>query len=342
MEQVRITESTKLLDKDGNVLKPGYCTRNLYQYNRSDIKANPSRIKEWDFYQISNDRYTVQIVFGDISIAGFCSFAFFDRETGEREEALSVIPLTFGRMKMPEHTEVPHKISVGYAGTKMQVVASKNKRWLTADIRARKEKITADLELMVMDDLESLTMAVPFKELPGYFYLNQKVNSMPVKGHIEIGGRVYEFSPDNSFAVLDWGRGVWPYKCSWYWGNGTTRLDDGRLFGFEIGWGFGDMSAATENMLFLDGKAHKIGEVFLVNDVRNDYMQPWVFSSDDGRFELTMTPEYDNFTSSRIGPLGNICHQVYGKWNGTVVLDDGTVLEIKDMLAFCEHSDNRW
>jgi len=342
MEQVRITEPTLLLGEDGNVLKPGYCTTNLYVYNRENIKAHPSRIKEWDFYQISNDRYTVQIVFGDISFAGFGSFAFFDRETGEREDALSVIPLTFGKMNMPRTTETPHKISVGYAGTKLRVVAAKNKRYLTADIRARRNRIKADLELEVMDGLESLVMAVPFEDLPGYFYLNQKMNSMPVKGYVEIGSRIFGFSPQNSFAVLDWGRGVWPYKCHWYWGNGTTRLEDGSLFGFEIGWGFGDMSAATENMLFYNGKGHKIGEVHLENNIHKDYMQPWVFSSSDGRFEMTMTPEYDNYTSSRIGPIGNRCHQVYGKWNGTVVLDDGKELHIKDMTAFCEYSDNRW
>ena len=233
MEQVRITEPTLFLV---TAMSQSRATaRQIYMYI-TERTSRTRRIKEGT-YQISNDRYTVQIVFGDISFAGFGSFAFFDRETGEREDALSVIPLTFGKMNMPRTTETPHKISVGYAGTKLRVVAAKNKRYLTADIRARRNRIKADLELEVMDGLESLVMAVPFEDLPGYFYLNQKMNSMPVKGYVEIGSRIFEFSPQNSFAVLDWGRGVWPYKCHWYWGNGTTRLEDGSLFGFEIGWG---------------------------------------------------------------------------------------------------------
>jgi hypothetical protein len=35
-------------------------------------------------------------------------------------------------------------------------------------------------------------------------------------------------------------------------------------------------------------------------------------------------------------------HQCHGLWNGTATLDDGTVLEIKDMYAFCEYVTNAW
>ena len=105
------------------------------------------------------------------------------------------------------------------------------------------------------------------------------------------------------------------------------------------------MSAATENTVFYNGKAHKIGNITLVDQdkkLAGDWMSPWVFTSDDGRFEMTMTPFYDNITQMRVLFIGNICHQVFGKWNGTMTLDDGTVVEIKDMVAFCENSDNMW
>mgnify|MGYP003297037089 CR=1 FL=1 len=41
----------------------------------------------------------------------------------------------------------------------------------------------------------------------------------------------------------------------------------------------------------------------------------------------------------------SICEKaekLFGMLNGTAVLDDGTVLEIKDMFAFCEYVENRW
>ncbi len=339
--QREITSPTRLLDQSGNVAQPGYCKKNYYIYRRKDIRAPQLRIKEWDFYQISDPRYTVQITFADISMGGAGSFCLFDRATGKKLETAKVSLLTLGRMHLPEDANRPHSLRVQNKNFLLRADVTEEKRVLHAAGKAGGKDFCCDLTLFVKKDLESLTMAVPFKQ-NGHFYLNQKINCMPVRGTVCIENQTIAFDPKTAFGVLDWGRGVWPYHEDWYWGNGSTLLPDGRLFGFEIGWGFGDMSAASENMLFYDGKAHKIGAVSLDYDP-GDPMKPWVFHSDDRRFEMTMTPEYDNYTSSRVlGLVGNRCHQVFGKWNGIAVLDDGTVLSIENMTAFCEHSDNRW
>ncbi len=71
-------------------------------------------------------------------------------------------------------------------------------------------------------------------------------------------------------------------------------------------------------------------------------MNPWRFLSQDGRFDMTMTPVYDHHTDLNLLVLRMNCHQVHGRWNGTVILDDGTKLEIRDMAAFCEYCENKW
>ncbi|MCD7774997.1 MAG: DUF2804 domain-containing protein [Clostridiales bacterium] len=339
--QHEITRKIPLLDCGGNVAEPGYCKTSNYIYSRAAVKANPARIKEWDFYQISDARYTIQMTFADISLGGGVTFALFDRQTGERFDAAHIDLLTMGRYKMPQQDEEDHRLEMKKSGFHMVIDVLSGKRRLTFEGKCSKGKLTADIELTVPKNLEYLVMAVPFKE-DKHFYLNKKMNCMNAKGYVKCGNRLMALDEDTAFGVLDWGRGVWPYKGSWYWSNGSTFLDGGKIFGFEIGWGFGVMDCFTENMLFYDGKAHKIGKITLEKD-KTDYMKPWVFSSSDSRFEMTMTPEYDNFTSSRVlGVIGNVCHQVFGRWNGYAVLDDGTRLEIKNMIAFCEHSDNRW
>ncbi len=341
MIQKEIVEKTTLLDGKGDVLSPGYCIYNNYIYNRGDVKANPLRIKEWDFYQISDRKITIQMTLGDLSFGGAGSVTVYDRETGERAEAMNLSLMTRGRLTVSKDGFTPHFIRNTGKNFKMSIQVTPEKRILTYEgLDSKKRPLSIYIEMDIMKDLQSLTMAVPFRE-KNHFYLNQKINCMPARGHIESALGAYDFDTDTAFGLLDWGRGVWPFKGDWYWGNGSTWLPDGTIFGFEIGWGFGDMSAATENMLFYGGKAHKLDMVFLEKD-ETDYMKPWVFSSSDHRFELTMTPTFDNYTSTRVGPVGNRCHQVFGLWNGTVVLDDGTELQIKDMIAFCEHSDNRW
>lgn len=345
-EQVRITEKTPLLGDSGKLVKAGYCFRNMYEYDRSKIRANPTRIKEWDFYQISNGRYCMQITIADISLAGNASVALFDMETGERWDAANIRLLTFGKYGVSPDAMQPHTYTKNKKNFKLDIEVTETQRVIHFEGKVKGKPYTADLTMDMFPEHEALIMALPFdRGNDKQFYFNQKVNCMPVTGTVKVGEDVtVEFKPEDSFCVLDWGRGVWPYHENWYWGNGSTRLEDGSIFGFEIGWGFGDMSAATENTLFYNGKAHKIGEIYLNEDKfeTKNWMDPWVFTSSDGRFEMTMTPIYDNITKARVLFVGNICHQVFGKWNGTVTLDDGTVLEIHDMIAFCEDSDNMW
>ena len=167
---------------------------------------------------------------------------------------------------------------------------------------------------------------------------------MHAEGTVKIGGSVYTFSPDESFAVLDWGRGVWTYHNTWYWGS-ASGLVDGDDFGFNIGYGFGDTSAASENMLFYRGKAHKLSKVTFNIPMKNgkeDYLKPWTFTSDDSRFEMDFVPVIDRASCADFKLLKSDQHQVFGRFSGKAVLDDGTVLEIKDFFGFAEKVENKW
>ena len=83
-KQIEIKEQTLLLNEDGSLKQPGYCKRNLYTYNRESIKAPKLRIKEWDFYQVSDGRFVVQMNFFNISIASVGQIEIFDMKTGKR------------------------------------------------------------------------------------------------------------------------------------------------------------------------------------------------------------------------------------------------------------------
>ena len=77
---------------------------------------------------------------------------------------------------------------------------------------------------------------------------------------VEYDGKIYRFDPSTDFGTLDWGRGVWTYDNIWRWGTCSTRLN-GVPFGFNLGYGFSDRSSASENVIFYDGRAHKLQEV---------------------------------------------------------------------------------
>ena len=198
--------------------------------------------------------------------------------------------------------------------------------------------IDIDISLPWNKQKDKMVIATPFFK-PGQFYLNCKEHYYDLKGHIRFGEQKVLIN-DTHTGLLDWGRGVWPFHQEWFWGCGGDYQCGGR-FGINIGWGFGDTSHASENMFFWNEKAYKLGELIVERDI-NNYMAPWHFYTEDGIFDMTMTPIYDNYTETKVAFVNNHCHQVFGKYNGTVKLPDGTVLEITDMLAFCEHAENNW
>ena len=190
---------------------------------------------------------------------------------------------------------------------------------------------------------ESMVICTPF-EKPGHFYYNQKINCMRASGSVLVGGREYVFDPADSFGMLDWGRGVWTYHNTWYWGSASGQVD-GIPFGWNIGYGFGNTSAASENMLFYGGRAHKLSQVQFhipTRDGREDYLRPWTFTSDDGRFEMDFVPILDRAACTDVKLIKSDQHQVFGRFTGTAVLDDGTAVRVKDFLGFAEKVENKW
>lgn len=343
MGQKEITSPVKLLNDNGTLAVTGWARRNLFDYDRKAV-ASKGRLKEWDFYQISNGIYLVQISFFNIALASAASATLIDMRSGKKIASASVNLFTRNRYILPPKSDTPNYFRYDKNGCYLEFDTGRNSRKLLFGGKAAGRKLRMKFKMSWREDAENITIVTPFDKSDKCFFLTTKQNCMPCEGTVSWGNKEISFSADNTFAVLDWGRGVWPHKNVWYWGNGATYID-GRIFGFEITWKIGNESNATETCLFYDGKAHKIGAVDVEKfpGENNSWMKPWHFTSDDGRFDVTMTPFYDNKNGVVLfGQLGMKTHQVHGLWNGYAVLDDGTRLEIKDMYAFCEYVENAW
>ena len=342
--QTEITGAGPLLDRRGVLTQRGYAVKPLLEYRRKDIKAPAWRIKEWDFYQVSNNDYCVQFTIGHTAYAGALTVTFFRFRDGLRYDRNTTLILPFGSLGMPETSA--QGVSASRGGVDISFDVAPAKRTLRCRTVADKNTPPMEAEITLERSHDtSLVIATPFKEYPEAFYYNEKINCMPASGYISIGGERFGFEKRTAFGLLDWGRGVWPFHTEWYWGNGSA-LVNGVPFGFNIGFGFGDTRAASENMLFYDGKTYKISEVNF-DLAAGGYMAPKRFSSDDGSFEMDFTPVYDRYTENKLLFVDTRCHQIFGRFSGKVRLNDrgrgkSTGLEIKNLMAFTEHAVNNW
>lgn len=331
--QIRTEERMPLLNAKGGLTRPSYATFDAFNYDNTQIK-NKFGFKEWEFYQISNTKFCMQLTYGHTSYAGNVGVSLIDFDNKSRHDITFTKFFQAKNFNLNYRPNVNHKLSWWDEKFAFSIETTEEYRRIKCE-SAR--ETTCDIDLIMSNKGDAMCIATPMKSYK--FYYNYKKNFLSLSGKINVGGNEYELD-ENTFALLDSGRGVWPYRHSWYWGSATTNID-GHIVGFNIGWGFGKTENATENMLFIDGKCHKLQNVSATLD-QHDYMKPWRFYSDDGRFEMTFTPFYDNFTETDFVVMHNRCHQVFGYYNGTAVMDDGTRVNLVNVNGFCEHAVNRW
>lgn len=327
-------EAAPVLDKKGRP-DPGWASSGILRYDRKAIRAPFYRIKEWDWYQINNDHLVLQFTFGHASYAGQVGVMMFDIQKGENIFTKDVIlALPFGSLKLEASADADNVLLYDKKDMYLRIETKGDTRTVICRTGGFECNVT-----MTRRNPNALVINVPFDEKPTCFYYNHKINCMTAAGRIAVDGTEYLFDEKDSWGLLDWGRGVWPFHNEWYWSSAAGRLD-GKIFGFNLGRGFGNTSAATENCLFYGQGMHKLGAIDI--ELGKEYSDPWRLVDKEGRLDLVLEPVYDRETAIKLLWVNNSCHQMFGKFHGTAVLDDGTRLDVRDITGFAEHAVNNW
>ncbi len=341
MKENHITKEGPLHADSGALANPGYATSLLLSYERSRIKAPTWRIKEWDYYLVHDDEYAVALTLGDLGYMGLISASVVDLTRATYKTSSVLVPFPMGRFKLPASSaEGISTFTNSRVSYRFEVV--EGRRLLAARFARFDGKEDLAFEAVLSDEpRDSMVIATPWKEDPLAFYYNQKIVAMRAQGRFAKGALTHEFGSQNSFGLLDWGRGVWTRDNTWFWGvaqgwqDGLGNVTPGtHRFGLNLGYGFGDTSAASENMAFCDGIAYKLGRV--VFDIpqkavqgkvkrlgeRYDLLQPWHIYDDEQKLDLTFQPRLDRIDLINTGLVITDQHQVFGVLSGKVMLDD--------------------
>lgn len=345
MEQHLLTPGP-LLNEHGNLDEVGYAFSLVKRYDRDAIKAKKGRIKEWDYYYIGNRDFGLALTVADNGYMSMASISILEFGKTPFDDTKSIIELfPYGKLKMPRDSRMGDVVYENKKkGFSMQFLHQGDKRRLLCYMENfDKSKRTFRCDITLMETVgKSMVIATPW-EKPRHFYYNQKINNLLAGGYAKVGEKVYDFN-ENSCGVLDWGRGVWTYKNTWLWAS-MSAIQNHHKIGFNLGYGFGNNTRATENMFFFDNKAFKLDEVKIDIPMkslgRDDYMGKWIFRSPTGEVDMTFTPKYDRHSDTNLLILRSNQHQVFGTYNGVIHIDDVDYM-IEDLPGFAEKVYNRW
>ncbi len=341
-----ITGTGPLLDEAGRLREPGYALQPPFDYDHNSIAAPRWRIKDWDYYLINDDSFAVALTLSDLGYIGLVSASVMDFGAGTFKTTSELVPLPMGRIGLPTSSLTGDVTWRGRRTSACFAHVPGGRRLSFSMTGFDKDE---DLEVEFLLDREprdSMVICTPWVEDPKAFYYNRKVLGMRAQGGFRRGAQVHVFCPEDSLGLLDWGRGVWTYDNVWYWAAAQGYQGD-HLVAINLGYGFGDTSAASENMVFVDGIAHKLSRVDFGIPQNEDgtfsYLEPWHMLDNEGRLDLVFTPQIDRTDNIDVaGVVQSTQHQVFGTLDGFVVLDDGAKLDICGLRGSSEHIHNRY
>ncbi len=211
-----------------------------------------------------------------------------------------------------------------------------------AGTRLRAETARASFDIIAErpEGHEAMGVVVPWRRNGAVkrFQYTVKDVARPARGTLTIDGVTHSFDAD-SWAVLDHGRGRWPYRVWWNWAAGSGMVD-GRVIGLQLGSKWTDGSGSTENALVVDGRVSKVSEELVWEYDASDWMRPWRVTGE--RADLTFTPFYNKASRTNALVVSSRTNQLFGVWTGWVLDDRDERVRIDGIEGFAEDVLNRW
>jgi hypothetical protein len=343
--QTELTQTGKLLDNKGKLSQVGWSRQPLLDCNLENahfylLKVfQRYRIKRWDYYAVFTPHRFFSATIADLGYAGNIFVYILDFATGELHEEGLVLLLSKG-ISLPRNSDQGESIFEDrHARLHFRVIPEGRQISVSWPSFHGGRGISGEILFHQVPDHESMTITIPIGQRR--FYYNRKINCLPAEGSLQYGDVKENLSPLNCLGSLDWGRGVWEYQSFWNWASASGFLPDGQTVGLNLGCGFGDLSAATENCLVLNGKVHKLDQVKFAYD-SGDFMRRWKFTDSEDRLNLDFVPFKERVAKTNLGIIFSEVHQMFGKYSGTVRTDEGEIININSLIGFAEEHQARW
>lgn len=319
-----ITEPVDLCLPDGR-LNPGAVGWTRRPLHRANLRGW-GRGKRWEYWGVVTPSHVIGLVASSLDYAGVHGLYVLDRATGVETAHDAVVPLARGAIFPARSGDGLARVTGG--GVTIEIGQEPG----GTRLRATGPGVEVDLEIPLPDGHESLGVVIPWG--PRRFQYTVKDVGRPVRGRLVLGPAEHEVG-EGAFAVLDHGRGRWPYSVTWNWAAGSGP---GRSV--QLGGKWTDGTGMTENALFVDGQLHKIGaELEWVYD-RSDWLRPWRIAGP--RVEVTFTPFHEKVSRTELGVIGTETHQCFAHFGGRAQADDGTWIELDGLTGWAEEARNRW
>lgn len=305
--------------------------------HRCNLSGRWPRKKRWNYWAITTDTHLFSVTVTNLDYAGLVFVYYADFAKNHLAEVTKIIP--FGRgCHLPDTVAA----DVQYESAAAQVAMIQTSSGVQLQVKMADfegQPLTANFTITIPPHHETLNVVVPWDERT--FQFTSKQNTLPAEGIVIIGAQETAFTGPQSFACLDYGRGIWPRDCRWNWGT-ASGTQNGRLIGLNLGGQWTDGTGNTENGLCIDGRLTKISEPLTWQYDKTNFMSPWRIATPSAAVALTFSPFMERVAASNLWLIRSEVHQMFGRYNGRVTTAEGETITVQNLVGWAEDHIARW
>lgn len=332
---MEITKPVELCTKLGrlNHSALGWARKPLVRCN---LKGHLFRKKKWNYWAVYNKNYLFSVTVADLDYLGISFWYFVDFKEQKMWERSFITPFGIG-YEMPETPE--ESVFFETRNFKIHMIRKAQITELFVEDH-RRENLSAKFEIF-HQNFESLNVVVPWSW--NRFQFTSKQFSLMARGEVIFEDRKIRFDESESFATLDFGRGVWKYKTTWNWASFATRLSDGTVIGVNLGGKWTDKTGINENGLLVNGKLTKIESDVVFSYDLDDLMNLWkIYSINSDEVQLEFKPVFLRNSKTNFLIVASKMNQLFGFFKGFVRDENRRVYLIEDAFGWVEDHYARW
>lgn len=205
-------------------------------------------------------------------------------------------------------------------------------------------ELTLQAEMIESPEYEAMALCTP-SSINGWVYA-QKTAALSVTGKVQCSLGEYDLAEQNAFGHHDFSAGYMKRETFWNWAcfsgihQPNHKIKNAPALGLNVSWGVNE-TGYSENCFWVDNIIHSLPQVQFKFD-RDDEHSTWRVTSDNQQIDLSFTPEGMHKENINAGLLATNFKQIFGRFNGFLITEDGKRFEIENYYGFVEDHYSKW
>jgi len=199
-------------------------------------------------------------------------------------------------------------------------------------------------KMVESSDFQTMTLCTP-TAVNGWVYA-QKTAALSVLGEVECELGKFNLQESNCYGHHDFSAGYMRRETFWNWacfsgtGSPVKEKHKAQPLGLNVSWGVNE-TGFSENCFWVGKQLHILPQVqFKFN--RDDEHSSWRVSSQNQQIDLRFKPEGMHKERLNAGIMATNFKQIFGRFNGHLITEDGQRFEIEDQYGFVEDQYSKW